>query len=60
MKIDNAEFDFRSPHEVLIDQRSAEIMAEIKAMAESARRSIGQLTRIDHFRRRCQTTRNDK
>ncbi len=36
----------------LIDRMADAALAEIKAMAEHARRSIGQRTRLDHFRRR--------
>ena len=36
----------------LIERLAAEAHAEILAMAEHARRSIGQRTRLDHFRRR--------
>lgn len=35
-----------------VDQMAAEVQAEVKRMGESARRSIGQLTRPDHWRRR--------
>lgn len=47
-----SDLDFRSPWERIIDQRAAEIMAEAKRMAESARRCIGQLTRVDHLHRK--------
>jgi hypothetical protein len=46
------ELDFRTPYERVADERAAAASAEILAMAESARRSIGQLTRADHWRRR--------
>lgn len=38
--------------ELLIERLASEAHAEIKAMAESARRSIGQMSRLDHFHRR--------
>lgn len=42
----------RPANEALIERRADEIKAEVIRMAESARRSIGQLTRLDHFHRR--------
>lgn len=42
---------------LLVERRAAEALAEIKAMAESARRSIGQSSRQDHLRRRIERER---
>ncbi len=39
-------------HERVIEALATEALSEIKAAAEHARRSIGQKTRIDFFKRR--------
>jgi hypothetical protein len=49
---DVVNIDFRTPIEILLDELEAQAKAEIKAMGESARRSIGQLTRLDNFWRK--------
>lgn len=44
--------EFRPAHEILIDAYVDLIRAETSAKVESARRSIGQLTRTDRIERR--------
>jgi len=44
--------EFRATHERIADARAAEIAEWAKREFESARRSIGQITRSDHFWRR--------
>lgn len=50
--IHNRQWEALEKIDAAVDLSAEKAQREIKAMGESARRSIGQMTRLDHFWRR--------